>query len=215
MFGNAIEQALQAASNYLVFYYSAHTCRNNSEKAERGGGSLQTYEHVVHLSFGASSRELVFTESWGVSKWLSFRRLAFNLREKKSIPTKSDNKTKKMFFLLGLGRVNKSGFICRLEPSKQIIVHHHSELKFSLSLSLSIFLNHSSKNSKPRNVWERKICKRWRKFTTFSQVIATGDLKSPRASCDSGRNMALNFFQIKRVFLVAKEWKNGKYVFTI
>ena len=38
MFGNAIEQALQAASNYLVFYYSAHTCRNNSEKAEGGGG---------------------------------------------------------------------------------------------------------------------------------------------------------------------------------
>ena len=36
MFGNAIEQALQAASNYLVFYYSAHTCRNNSEKAEGG-----------------------------------------------------------------------------------------------------------------------------------------------------------------------------------
>ena len=64
-----------------------------------GGGSLQTYEHVVHLSFGASSRELVFTESWGVSKWLSFRRLAFNLREKKSIPTKSDNKTKKNVFL--------------------------------------------------------------------------------------------------------------------
>ena len=48
MFGNAIEQALQAASNYLVFYYSAHTCRNNSEKAD-GGGEASKHMNMLYI----------------------------------------------------------------------------------------------------------------------------------------------------------------------